>query len=386
MKKEILDCRISNIRQKLILLPKYYWPKIGGLQIATARIGIALADMGWQVSVYFHEEPDHPPNSRIRNSYFEIFPIQGSRQEFWQNIPIALEQYARDSSVLAIGLEYEETIDMQIGALQTLCQAGALTFLRVTTTNDIALRMNNARASILSQLDGLVVLNREMEREAEKYNFSSQFVHRIPVMVDTNRYRPNKVNSIKIRKERGIEQNIPVLIYVGRLDSCKQIELIIEAMTGVEALLWIVGDPTIGSDIKETERYIQLARRCRLYSIRMEPQVPDAEVPELLQAADIFVTASAREGMSNAVLEASSVGLTVAGFSIPGVKEIAEALDWAGFFLADSNSGYLGLRKAIQNALKYSTRNWRISREDNLLAFSPRKVGISWNLFLSGKC
>ena len=383
MKRIVLDCEALDIKRKLILLPKYFWPATGGLQIASARIGTTLADMGWQVSIYYPAEPDLHPDSYLENSRIKKFAVQKSRQEFWDSIPTLLGQDMGHCSVLAVGLEHEESIDMQIRALQILRKAGALTFLRVTTTNDIASRVNTARALMLSQLDGLVVLNRAMEKEAKNLNFKSQFIHRFPVMVDTNRYRPNKDNLDMVRKNRGVEQNVPIVLYVGRLDPQKRIELLIKAMVGVDALLLIIGDPTLGPNIKETERYLRLAQKYGLRSIRIESQVPEAEVPDILQTADVFVTASHREGMSNAVLEASSVGLNIAGFSIPGIEEIAKTLNWDGFFLAHPDSGYAGLRKAIQNALNSLTSNWRSSRENGLMAFSSQKIGAFWSLLLS---
>ena len=384
MHKTVTGRGALDIRHKLILLPKYFWPATGGLQIATARIGTALAEIGWQVLIYFSAEPNHHSLPELKIPHLETYAIQGERQEFWKNIPTLLGQNIDHTAVLAVGLEYEESIDLQINALQMLCRAGAPTYLRIATTGDIASRINTVRASRLAQLDGIVVLNRAMKKEAKDCNFKSQFIHRIPVMVNSNQYRPDKANIVKIRKKKGIQQNISIVLYVGRLDSRKRIELLIKAMVGVDALLWIVGDPTMGPDIKETERYIQLAQVCGLRAIRIEPQVPEAEVPAILQAADVFVTASRREGMSNAVLEASSTGLTVAGFAIPGIKEIAEEFNWAGFYLAYPDSGCAGLRQAIKTALKHSISNWRLSRENNLTAFSPHEIGTFWSFLLSG--
>lgn len=385
MDKISTDRGALDTRDKLILLPKYFWPATGGLQIATARIGTALAEIGWQVSIYFPAEPNHHSLPELKIPRLETYAIQGERQEFWKNIPILLGQKTQHASVLAVGLEYDETIDLQIKALRMLCQAGAPTYLRISTTSDIASRINAVRASRLAQLDGIVVLNRAMEKEAENCNFVSQFIHRIPVMVDPNQYRPDKANLVEVRKSKGIQQNISIVLYVGRLDTRKRIELLIKAMVGVDALLWIVGDPTMGPDINETERYLRLAKEYGLRAIKIEPQVPEDEVSDILQAADVFVTASRREGMSNAVLEASSAGLAVAGFTIPGIEEIAEVFNWAGFYLVDPDSGCAGLRQAIQTAFKHSMNNWRLSRENDLIAFSPQKIGALWNLLLSGK-
>lgn len=384
MEKTTADNKEINVKRKLILLPKYFWPATGGLQIASARIGATLANKGWQVSIYFSAEPNHNPNTYLENSLFNTVAVQGERKRFWKKLPALLNQVTHPYTTLAVGLEYEETVDTQITTLQMLRQTGTPTYLRVTTTNDIASRINSARASIVSQLDGLVVLNQEMEKEAENLGINKQLIHRIPVMVNSDRYRPNEVNYREVRISRGIQPDVPVILYAGRLDPRKRIELLIQAMAGVDALLWIVGDPTMGPDIKETERYVQLAHNYGLYSIKIDPQVPEIEMPPILQAADIFVTASRREGMSNAVLEATSAGLTVVGYDISGIREIAEAFNQVGFNLAHPDSGYLGLRKAILDAIKQYKINWRPSREHNLIAFSPQIIGNRWDLLLRG--
>lgn len=52
---------------------------------------------------------------------------------------------------------------------------------------------------------------------------------------------------------------------------------------------------------------------------------PVADIPGLLDAADLFLYSSKSEGIPNAVLEAMSTGLPVAGSDIPGIREAVGA-------------------------------------------------------------
>jgi glycosyltransferase involved in cell wall biosynthesis len=110
-----------------------------------------------------------------------------------------------------------------------------------------------------------------------------------------------------------------VLVSVGRLLPHKGQSLIIDAFERLfdlypSAVLWIVGDG------QELERLKILALNSRAASkIYFLGQRED--VPALLCKSDIFINASDREGMSNAVLEAMAAGLPSVVIDAPGVSE-----------------------------------------------------------------
>jgi glycosyltransferase involved in cell wall biosynthesis len=129
----------------------------------------------------------------------------------------------------------------------------------------------------------------------------------------------------------------------------------------------------------------QLAVALEVREIRVDPGVPEDEMPSLFAAADVFVTASAVEGMSNAVLEAASSGLAVAGYAIPGIQETAEALGGAGFHLAGPSTGASGLQAALGGALgELPDAGWRAAREAGLKQFSVPTVSSRWDTILGG--
>jgi glycosyltransferase involved in cell wall biosynthesis len=365
-----------------LLLPKFFVPATGGLQIATGRIAEALVERRWCVSVHFPAEPAAAATAVGRaGGAYEIYSHPLARREFWQRIPSRVGTVS-DRSVLAVGVEYEDSLDAQIAALGCLKASGAKVFLRVATTGDLASRLTEARALALDHLDGIVVLNREMHREACRCQLGDH-VHLIPVMVDTWKYRPDWALRSKVRARLGIAPNTPVVLYAGRLDPRKGIKLLFEAMAGVEALLWIVGDPTNGPNVEDARRYRELAAANGPGAVRLDPGLPEADIPAVLNAADTFVTASRVEGMSNAVLEASSVGLSIASFAIPGIQEIAETCGMAGFHLVPPEAGSSGLRRAIESSLQQRPAgNWRLSRETALAGFSLRTVGDLWDRLL----
>lgn len=364
---------------RLVLLPKYYLPTTGGLQNATFRIATALEARGWRVAVHFPAAPLDRTTPAGDCEPSHAHPFHGSRSEFWSRVPELLAGDLRDATVLAVGLEYEAELDGQIGALLALGERGARTLLRVATTGDIASRVSAERAVRLAGLDALVVLNRAMVAEAEEFPALAGRIHRIPVMVDTARYRPRPDLREDVRRRAGLVPRRPIVLSAGRLDARKRLDMVVRAMGGVDGQLWLVGDSD-GENV--ADGLVALGRSLDVH-ITITAGVSEAEMPAVLAAADAFVTASGVEGMSNAVLEAASVGLPIAAFAIPGIVETAEACRSAGFHLANATSGHEGLGRAIRSALaERPVGGWREAREAGLSRLSVEYVAGLWHALL----
>ena len=111
----------------------------------------------------------------------------------------------------------------------------------------------------------------------------------------------------------------PILVSVGRLLPYKGHAVIINAFKLIvrhspEASLWIVGDGSEMENLKLLAMSSNVSTRIHLLGRR-------EDVPAVLAKGDIFVNASTREGMSNAVLEAMAASLPSVVVDAPGVSE-----------------------------------------------------------------
>lgn len=111
----------------------------------------------------------------------------------------------------------------------------------------------------------------------------------------------------------------PVLVSVGRLMPHKGHGIIIEAFEWVakrypDAALWIAGDGPEMDALRQRAAVSPAATRIHLLGRR-------EDVPAVLARADVFVNASAWEGMSNAVLEGMAAALPSVVAAAPGVTE-----------------------------------------------------------------
>ena len=117
-----------------------------------------------------------------------------------------------------------------------------------------------------------------------------------------------------LREKLNIEINRFVLINVGRLSDQKNQELLIKAIKGVYGIqLLIIGEG-------ELENHLKL--KASGLDVKFLGQVGPESVREYLKASDLFVFPSKFEGMSNALLEALSVGIPVLVSSITEQKEV----------------------------------------------------------------
>jgi glycosyltransferase involved in cell wall biosynthesis len=141
--------------------------------------------------------------------------------------------------------------------------------------------------------------------------------------VDPARFHPaaDAEERRRIRAELGAGDSDAVILMVGRLVAEKGYVELIEAMKGVEAQLWVVGE-RLDSDhagpvehaVEAAETDPRLKRRVRFLGYR-------ADVPRLMRAADIYTLPSHREGMPRSVIEAMMSGLPVVGTDIRGTRE-----------------------------------------------------------------
>ena len=125
----------------------------------------------------------------------------------------------------------------------------------------------------------------------------------------------------RTRAELGVPEGKVVLMYLGRLGPEKNLAFLLRAFSGVAAacptaVLALVGGGPETDKLRDQAQKAGLAER-----VFFVGQVPHADVPNYLSAADAFVTASETEAHPFSLIEAMAAGLPVLGIVSPGVGD-----------------------------------------------------------------
>jgi glycosyltransferase involved in cell wall biosynthesis len=124
-----------------------------------------------------------------------------------------------------------------------------------------------------------------------------------------------------LRASLGAGDGDAVILMVGRLVAEKGYVELIEAMRGVDAKLWVVGERLASDHAGPVEHAVEMAGRDAVLQQRVRFLGYRGDVPALMRAADIFTLPSHREGMPRSVIEAMMSGLPVVGTNIRGTRE-----------------------------------------------------------------
>lgn len=139
--------------------------------------------------------------------------------------------------------------------------------------------------------------------------------------IDLMRLRPTRTRE-EVRSELGVPSGWQVVIQVGRLDAQKAPLKMVEAFAQVvskmpETMLWMVGEGKLRTRVEAQVRALNLQQRVQLLGLRHD-------VPDLLNAADVFAFSSLFEAMGRSMVEAMLIGCPVVVPEIGGIPEVVQ--------------------------------------------------------------
>jgi len=162
------------------------------------------------------------------------------------------------------------------------------------------------------------------------YGVSPLRISCIPCGVDTERFRP--AGAAGLRRSLGVEPDEPLVLFVGRIEPLKGIDILLRAVAQMEGrfrLLVVGGDDKDGerlADLKALAAELGIARR-----VLFLDAVPHSELPAYYNAADVCVVPSYYESFGLVALEAMACGIPVVASRVGGLRETVR----------DGQTGYL---------------------------------------------
>ncbi len=168
---------------------------------------------------------------------------------------------------------------------------------------------------ILNKVDRFITISREIENELIQAGIGGEKIVRIPNGVDTQRFRP--VDEIE-KKKLGQGLNLPEglkCVYSGRLEEEKNVIGLMAVWKQVHLKNPRASLIVIGSGSEDNTMRKAASTGVHILGEKMD-------VCPYLQASDIFILPSKREGLSNALLEAMACGLPAVATNVGGNPEL----------------------------------------------------------------
>ena len=158
------------------------------------------------------------------------------------------------------------------------------------------------------------------------------------------------------------------LLTVGRLSATKRIDMLVEAVEILHkercnACLTIAGGGQLEQQLRESVSGKDLRDIVKIAG-RVEPE----KMPQVYRDNDIFISASAQEGMSNAMLEAMASGLPIITTRCEGVEEL---ITDNGVIVEDANA------ESIAAAIRRLADNPQV-RKEMAVAARSRAQWFTW--------
>lgn len=151
-----------------------------------------------------------------------------------------------------------------------------------------------------------------------QFNLSADKVTTIYNGVDLDRFRPAGVaEKARARQDLGVDQTVPVVIFVGNGFARKGLEFLLRACPGLEVpvLLLIVGGDRAAAAYSRMAQRLGIAASVRFLG-------PQPDVQRIFAAADALALPSLFEPFGNVVMEAMASGLPVLTSAQSGASEL----------------------------------------------------------------
>lgn len=321
----------------------------GGMNVYVLQLARELARRGNKVDVYTrYHDPRDPQivelSEGARVIHLKAGPYFKAKESLYEYIPEFLGNLASFQQTEGIdydlvhshywlsgriGIILRERWDVpHVATFHTL----AKTKLMARAGEKESELRSSTEKRVADDADAILVSTQQEKQDlARFYQTRPHKVRVIPAGVDLELFRP--VNMTRARQVLGLTEK-RVILYVGRLEPLKGVDILIEAVALLEGAantrLLIVGG-TQGQD-GEMRRLKSLTVQLGIEGrVTFTGAVNQNELPNYYSAADVFVLPSYYESFGLVALESMACGTPVVASRVGGLKT----------FVKDGEAGYL---------------------------------------------
>lgn len=235
---------------------------------------------------------------------------------------------------------------------------------------DPGVRKNIVR-SYLKRADKVIALSEDLKKTSIELGTPENKHHVVRNGVNVDRF--THMPKDEARKKLNIAESERVIISIGRLVKAKGFDLIVDALpevikkTGLASIkLYIIGIPDPGDDFSG-ELKKRIAKLKLENNVVFQGGVPNHELINWYNAADVFCLASRGEGSPNVLTEALACGCPAVASDVGAVSDIISTAPEAAICVPKEDVSGLesGLttilmseHNRVKNAQQYSRYNW----------------------------
>ena len=321
----------------------------GGMNVYVLQLTREFARKGIEVDVFTrYHDPDDPKIVELEDGarviHLKAGSYEAAKEDLFDYIPEFLsELYSFQKTEGTtydlvhshywlsgrVGMTLSRTWNVpHVATFHTLAQ----TKLRARVGEREPARRSKVESLVMRDADAIIVSTEEEKQDAVRlYDAHPQKIKVIPAGVNLDTFKP--VNQSIARQRVGIHEK-QVILYVGRVEPLKGIDVLLEAAALLDRsddirVLIVGGSP--GNDA-ELGRLKALTTELGIESmVTFTGAIKQNKLPDYYSAADVFVLPSHSESFGLAALEAMACGAPVVVSRVGGLKT----------FIDNGETGYL---------------------------------------------
>jgi glycosyltransferase involved in cell wall biosynthesis len=182
---------------------------------------------------------------------------------------------------------------------------------------------------------------------AHEYRLDRQRIRVVPNGADTERFVPDPLAGLAVRRRYGIPPSAPLVLMVGRIHRQKGIDRGVECFAGIRARvpcarLLVIGDGPALAEVRALAGRLGLAAAAVFCG-----EIANGDLPGYYAAGDLLLNPTIREEASSQMLpEAMACGLPLLTTDVLGLPE----------FVLDGVNGFVVAREALADMTEQATR------------------------------
>ena len=303
------------------IVSQSYYPRFGGVTEHVHHTAVELRKRGHEVLIitsHFRRGESANGNGVARIGHNLLIPFNGAFVDLAVGLRLGHQMRGLlrrwDFDVLHTHAPLVPTLPLM--AVKTAHCAQVGTFHTTSGPSQLLELMKGYLTPVIEKLDARIAVSETARAFAARYFPGDYRV--IPNGVDVERFHPGVRPFDAWREPDRVN-----LLFVGRLDPRKGVQLLLDAMpevvagSGGRARLLIVGDSYLRSRFEAS-----VSPSVREH-VRFLGHVPAADLPRWYATGDIFVSpASGNESFGIVLLEAMACGRAVVASDIPGYRSV----------------------------------------------------------------